>query len=91
MKPIMDPIEQREKTFLVVATGQVITLRRHDACAEQYNTSDFRRVTSSEVAQTLSPAATRKRALDRRRASQSKFEAHKRALPPEVFRNLVQK
>lgn len=65
-RPITDPEEAAEKRFVVVATGEVIALRRHDACAEKYAGS-LRPAKSEDVRKFLSPSFSRKLALERRR------------------------
>lgn len=70
MKPIVDPVEAREKTYLVVTSGQVIALRRHDAC-ESYGDA-LRRIDSDEVRKINSPAMAMRRMLEFRRSSRSR-------------------
>jgi hypothetical protein len=72
-KPITDPAEQAEKKFLIVKTGKVVLLRRHDACAEKY-TVDIRRLTDAEAMLALSPAAVRSRGLRKRQGTRSEIE-----------------
>jgi len=69
-KPITDPREAAEKRFVVVSTGAVITLRRHDACAEKY-ASTLRPATDEDVRKFMSPASARSRGLEQRRRTKA--------------------
>lgn len=72
LKPITNADEQKEKTFIIVETGQVIALRRHDACAEKYDGA-IKRATDVELRALLSPASARKNMLaDRRRNKENR-------------------
>lgn len=69
-KPIEDPVEAAEKRFVVVATGEVITLVRHDACAGKY-AGTLRPATQEDVRAFMSPSSRRKIALERRRRTKA--------------------
>ena len=84
LKPITDPAEAAEKKFIVVKSGQIITLRRHDACAEKYAGGSIRRATPEDVRMALSPASAMKRMLaERRRQKEAPTKA--RTITREAF------
>lgn len=74
MKPILSPSEREEKKFLVLATGRVISLVRHDACARKYGSknSGLRLVSQEDLRTLLSPASAMKNMLAERRRKKSK-------------------
>lgn len=64
----------KEVFFLDTSTGRVLSLKRHDRCADKYtgDGSSFRRVSSEERKVLLSPASAMKNMLaDRQRKKKS--------------------
>lgn len=88
MKAITDPDEQKEKTFLIEATGRVISLFRHDACALKYGAQNrgLRPVTPEDLKLILSPASAMKRFLDDRRKSRDLGIPTRKSHPGTVTR-----
>jgi hypothetical protein len=74
LKPISCLPGQEEKKFLILATGQVISLVRHDACARKYDSdnSGLRLVSQEDLKTILSPASAMRNMLAERRRKKSK-------------------
>lgn len=69
----------KEVFFLDTTTGRVLSLKRHDQCADKYtgDGSSLRRVSSEERKLLLSPAAAMRNMLAERRRAKKKMSVKK--------------
>lgn len=63
-RPIEGPADQK---FLIVRTGQVISLKRCADCVTKYEGVELRRVEDADLKLLLSPASVRRNVLQSRR------------------------